>query len=364
MKSIFDYLKWRGDLPFGQDGINEVDGLIFSILAYIDWAKIDYKDRTLDQVGVLADSFSRAAGDLGPRVMANRIRNLTETLALTVRYGNVRILDYEKNYNDEVQMQFSATTFVLPSGVRVIAFRGTDESLVGWKEDLNMSFCDGIPSQFEATRYVQEKLQPDTSYVLCGHSKGGNLAVWAATHVKAPERCELLAVFSNDAPGFRSGILETEAYRRIRSKIGSFVPESSVVGILMEHDDYITIKSKGVAVFQHDPFTWKISGKKFRYTKKRTLYGATMDRVLNDWINSLTTEERENFVECIWTVVSSSQAKTILDFSSLKKFFSMQKTFLLMDMGTKKKVMSILFRLLTESAKIRKSIPENKYSEY
>jgi len=227
-------------------------------------------------------------------------------------------------------MQFAAITFLLPDNTGVIAFRGTDTSLIGWKEDLNMSFISGIPSQIKAAEYsadIMDKYR--ISFRLVGHSKGGNLAVWASAHLSKTQKKRVLAVYSNDGPGFNDDFLDSDIYKEVREKIFSFVPESSIVGVLLSHDEFTTISSSSASVLQHDPFSWIVQGRTFIYNNARTASGRQMERVINAWIKSMSPTERESFIESVFDLLGSSNAKTLedLDKGKIKTLFSMQKTY-------------------------------------
>ena len=177
---------------------------------------------------------------------------------------------------------------------------------------------------------------------LGGHSKGGNLAIWAATHLPLESQRDILSVYNNDGPGFREEFLKGARYLQIRDRIFSYVPESSIVGVLMEHDEYTTIRSYNSSVLQHNPFSWMVLGTHFVYDDGRSFSGRKFEKAINSWIKSMTAEEREELVENIYGILSSSDAKTIndLDKAKMKSFLSMHKTF--REMGIKKQTQLML----------------------
>ena len=215
--------------------------------------------------------------------------------------------------------------------------------MVGWKEDFNMCFTDEIPSQIEAAKYAAAVAKDlPMSLRLGGHSKGGNLAIWAATHLSVEQQERILTVYNNDGPGFSEKFINCEMYRNIRSKIRSFVPESSIVGVLMEHDKYKTIRSSNPLVLQHDPFSWVVLGTHFVYDDARSFSGRRFEKAINTWILSMSAKEREELVENVYDILVSSNAKTIddIDKAKLKSFLCMHRTF--REMGIKKQTQLML----------------------
>lgn len=336
---VFDYLDWRGDITFQQAEFNEIDSLILSIFAYLDFSctlgSEDYPFAdAIEKICMLPDEVKYA----GPTVTIMRsVVELARKAASVRRFQDMKVAQFVDITDEEREIQFAAITFLLPDDTAFASFRGTDNTLVGWKEDLNMSFIDGIPSQLEAAKYVENLLaNTDRPIRLGGHSKGGNLAIWASAHQQPEYRSRIIQIYSNDAPGFSENFLNSAIYRDIRDKILSFVPESSIVGVLMEHDQYTTILSKYPTVLQHDPFSWLVMGPHFIYDNDRTISGRQFERIINSWIRSMSPQEREEFVENIYDIIISSNAKTLdeLDKKKLKSIFLMSKTF--RDMGFKK----------------------------
>ena len=163
--------------------------------------------------------------------------------------------------------QFAAMTFDLPDGSSYIAFRGTDATIVGWKEDFNMAFQYPVPSQAEAADYLNEAARHCRGKLYVGgHSKGGNLAVYAAANCRPDVSARLARVFSHDGPGFLEQALQSEAFRQVLPKIEKTLPQSSMIGMLLEHqENYKIVKSSSISIWQHNPFSWEINGDDFSY---------------------------------------------------------------------------------------------------
>lgn len=343
---VFDYLDWRGEFAFQQSEFNEIDALILSIFAYLDFSCIRdcYDFPFIDAINMICGLPDKVKYN-GPNIIMHSVVELAKKASFTKRFCDMKISKFVDITNEEREIQFAAITFLLPDDTAFVSFRGTDNTLVGWKEDFNMLFIDGIPSQLEAIQYVENLLKKSKQSIrLGGHSKGGNLAIWAGAHQKPIYKNRIVQIYSNDGPGFSENFLNSSIYQDIRGKILSFVPESSIVGVLMEHDQYITILSKSPTVLQHDPFSWIVIGSHFVYDNDRTISGMQFERVINSWIRAMSPQEREALVENVYDIIISSNAKTLedLDKKKLKSLFLMSKTF--REMGIKKQA-QLLFSL-------------------
>ena len=318
--TVMDYLRWRGDLPLARDGFNEVDNLVLCIISYLNFRRFDDL-KTTDPTGAVAL----------PEVAA-RLTEEDEQLGLseldyiplmrlaaeTERFRDVRMFGFTHEWDEEKEMQFDAVSYLLPDNTLFVSFMGTDTSLVGWKEDFNMSFLSAVPAQERAAAYTVEMAAacPNRKLRIGGHSKGGNLAAWAAIHIPADlQKQRLLAAYNNDGPGFSHDMVETEAYRRVADKLHTYIPESSIVGVLLEHaEDYAVIDSSNRSIMQHEPMSWNGDGPRVVHLGQRSQMGKLSDDVLRQWIGSMTPQEREQFSDALFDVLSlSGKARTLDD---------------------------------------------------
>jgi len=315
MYDVFDYLKWRGDLPFEQVEPNPVDMLIFSIFSYIDFGSIVPGMAG----GKIALSYAAkrflALSDRESRVRTKRDTELLELAASSGRFGPVRLAFYRNVFKAEQETQFAAITYYLSDGTAVLAFRGTDGTLVGWKEDFNMAFQESVPAQLQALRYVNEvAIHTLCPMRLVGHSKGGNLAVYAGAKISKATQERILEIHNQDGPGFTENMMQDPGYRAIVPKIVTYVPESSVVGMLLEHEEpYTVVQSKQVGPMQHDPYSWEVQRDGFIYKEEISETSKKIDRTMKAWYRSMNVEERNALVDVVYSILTSGGASTVKD---------------------------------------------------
>ena len=325
---LYDYLNWRGDISFELLPPCEVDNLIFSIIAYVDFSDIVPEELNYaKKPSVLLNatkSFLRARSgilrDLGLMIPRETVTLLVRA-AKTARFGLCRPFCFVNRVCDEEQKQFSAISFMLPGGDTFVTFRGTDDTIIGWKENFNMTFMHPVPAQTEALLYLENIARITTGKLYVGgHSKGGNLAVYAS--VKACERTRerIVAVYNNDGPGFDREFIESEDYLAMSQRIHTLVPQSSVVGMLLEHEErYTVVKSTSSGIMQHNGLTWSVMGGKFIHLDSIDDSSKLLDTSLKDWLAGLSPAEREDFVEKLYEAAISTNAKTLSELNSDKR---------------------------------------------
>ena len=222
-----------------------------------------------------------------------------------------------------MQTQFAALCIVIGDGSFYISFRGTDDTLVGWKENFNMGFMDSVPAQLLAAQYTEAAARAIRGKIrIGGHSKGGNLSLYAASHLPRRLQKRIIAVYNNDGPGFGKSITETEGFVAIAPRVLTVVPQSSVVGLLLEHGKVDKIvKSTGDGVWQHDPYTWEVLGDHFILADALTPESLRLEKTLKAWVADMTVEQRRDMVEAIYKVFTANNAKTLTDIASDKLDF-------------------------------------------
>lgn len=328
MGSLFDYLNWRGDLSFSQSEINDVDSLIFSLISYVDFRGIvssSHENGSQIPLRTAVNAFFTknpdpkkiSLGLMVPRDILKLLRAVKETK----RYRNVGVKAHVSVLDIKREMQFSATTFLLDDGCAVVAYRGTDDTIVGWKENFNMSFMEFVPAQKESVSYLEEAaLNFEGDILVTGHSKGGNLAVYSAVYSRESIQNRLTRVWSNDGPGFCNKMLDNPSYIKIRPIIRTLIPQTSIVGILLEHEEnYIVVKSRQKGAMQHDGLTWEIMGSSFVQLETVTEECKRIDRTLNGFIHAMSLEQRAEFTEAMYQLFSVDNALTLTDLVSMRR---------------------------------------------
>ena len=315
MGTMFDYLKWRGDLTFSQDPPNGVDALIFSTLSYIHYGGlVESKPLVPVRLREAAEYFFTRE-DPEQYVRVEKDLDLLQQAAMTTRFGNSRLVMYRDSLIPEQETQFAAVTFLLDDGTAFLAFRGTDYTLVGWKEDFNMSFQQTVPAQRLAQQYVREvAAEFELPLRLGGHSKGGNLAVFAAARSGPLLQQRILEVYNNDGPGFTKYLMGDPGYLAMVPRIKTFIPQSSVIGMLLEHEEpYTVVKSRTVSVLQHDPYSWEVLGRNFITVEEIDEDSRFLDATIKSWFSDMTNQERGRLVDVMFTLLGSGGVDTTME---------------------------------------------------
>lgn len=313
MANIFDYLDWRGDLPFAQIPFCAVDGMILSRLSYLPFDGIVSETTAVSVPLFEVAQVLIEQEETARKVLLQEDLQLLLALAQSIRFQQVRLSAYVNQIDAETQTQFSAMTVALGDGRYFIAFRGTDDTLVGWKEDFNMTFTCPVPAQRSAAVYVERIMrQISGEFLLGGHSKGGNLAVYAAAFCPEELQRRIVAVYNNDGPGFDERVLSTVGYKRICERVQTYVPQSSVVGMLLEHEEaYTIIHSTVGGMGQHNLYSWEVLRDRFVTLDTVTNSSRFVDRTLKQWLSSLMPEERERMVDAVYQMLRETNADTL-----------------------------------------------------
>lgn len=312
--NMLDYLQWRGDIPFSACGLNEVDNLIFSSLAYLDLGGLVSADGSVSlTLSSLFEAYSRTGRAQNENSPDRPV--LLKAAAESVRFRDVALCRYINEIDTDKQIQFSAVTFRYLPDAAYIAFRGTDQTIVGWREDFNMSFLHKTPGQNAAAAYVNQIAAAlPGRLTVGGHSKGGNFAVYAAAFCDPAAGARIERVYSNDGPGFRQEITADERYLAILPKTEKIIPESSLVGILLSgKEDRRVVKSSAKGMAQHNPFTWCVMGAAFEEADERTKSSIFMDDTLSKWVASLSDDDLKTMFDAIFDSLDASGVKTLKD---------------------------------------------------
>lgn len=360
MANILDYLDWRGDIPMSTDGFNEVDNLILAKLSFIDFSGVvpppgeEGGVRLRDAAAGYFAKNGETAADMGVLV-PGEVPELLRRMAACARFCDMRLNAYEDVLDEGKEEQFAALCAELGDGTAYCAFRGTDDTLVGWKEDFNLGFLETIPSQARSVDYLlRVARQYGGPLRVGGHSKGGNLAVYSAVHAPEEVQERIVMVYNNDGPGFKDDLTETEGYRRIASRIRTFKPQSSVVGQILKHTQDVTVvHSTGSGIGQHNGFTWEVKGAAFVHMPELSREGKLTEETLESTAAELSVEQRKAFVEALYEVLTGTGARTLseLNEEKLKNAAGMLKTYRDLDEPTRQALSDAIRILLKHGAK-------------
>ena len=308
MSNILDYLKWRGDLPLNVVSINEVDGLIMSELSMMHW-EYALAPETAATLAELFPSMQRQPVSVG--FTAENDMKLLIALANSARFNALTISDYISRSDPALEMQFAAIAIHLPDGAIFVSFRGTDSSLVGWKEDCNLAFSTPVPAQAAAGQYLAMICEryPGQPLWVGGHSKGGNLAMYAAATADEAIRGKILGVFNYDGPGLSDRMDAPALYARLAGRLHSCVPQGSIVGLLLAHpDEYTVVKSVSVSILQHDPYSWQVEGPAFVHVPELSRDSARFDIAFRRWLSEVDEADRGVLIETLFNILEASGA--------------------------------------------------------
>ena len=320
MATMDDYLEWRGDLPLTVDPFNEVDNLILVQMAYIDFDGVvcapgDHSPLTLAQVNEAYWQLHTKEEVLARKTFVSSAPFLMDKAAQTARFGSVLLTDYVNIVSVEKQEQMAVLTYLLPDGTSYVAFRGTDDTVIGWKEDFNLSYMEETLGQKHAVEYMNQCFQGNTRPLrVGGHSKGGNFAVYASAFADPSIQKQITEVYSNDGPGLLYRLTQAEGYQAILPLVNSIVPEDSIVGMLMASGaSHHVVKSSAQGILQHDATTWLVRGKHFEECKTRSSLSLFFEKTLHGWIDNIGEEHRKEFVDTLFSFLLGTGASTITD---------------------------------------------------
>ena len=312
MANVFDYLNWRGDLNLEKSNFNEIDNLILSRFSYFPFDNI-IKENEIVTIKELSKRFEKTG--INPmHILWKDDKEFFPAMGKTERFGNMLATKYVNKIETEQEKQFSAITVLMPDDTIYVSFRGTDNTIVGWKEDFNMSFKSHIASQISAKEYLENIAEefPNKKIRVGGHSKGGNIAIYASAFAKQEVKNRIINVYNNDGPGFCEDVIKTAEYQEIMPKTHTYIPKSSIIGILMNHkEEYTIVESTQKGIMQHDLYTWQILGKKFVTAKELTNDSVFIDKTITSWLEKVEPTKREQVIDVIFEILSNTDAQTM-----------------------------------------------------
>ena len=331
MGNIMDYINWRGDLSFEQSKFNEVDNLILACFSY---GNLDGIPAVAEQKGIelknLAEEFMKLHTMEELEADKSFIRLapfMMLEMAETNRFGNSVIRNYVNEIVTEAEQQFAAVEIVLEDGTSYVSFRGTDDTIIGWKEDFNLS-TGVVPAQERAVEYVRRVSENTTGMLrVGGHSKGGNLAIYGAVMCKEAHE-KILEVYSNDGPGFSKEFQKLPETEEMMDKIIRIIPEYSIIGTLLEHEkDPVIVASSSKGLLQHDGFSWEVQGPALVRRDSLSRTALRFIEILHKWIDGMEMEQKKVLIEDLFATLQASGYENLSEVQSggLKSLAAMVK---------------------------------------
>ena len=332
MGTLEDYIKWRGDLTFSQDGFNTIDNLVLSCISYVEMDDIftasSQKEMTLQEISDIYFKKVFPKKNFRDGSILKDAPLTLKAISKTSRYKNIKVRNYVSKNDVKKTLQFAAMEFVLPDDTSYIAYRGTDDSIVGWKEDFRLATSE-VEAEKEAVKYLNTVAKDSIGKLrVGGHSKGGHLALYAVAKCNQAVRDRVKNIYSNDGPGFMKKVAQSKAIKDVTPRLVSIVPEDTVVGLLMEPvGKFIVVKSKATALAQHNLATWCIEGKKLVTTKEVSKTAKLIDATLKENISKMSPKELDEFVDNLFAIFEATGALTLTELknSGLKGLQALSK---------------------------------------
>lgn len=331
MGNIMDYISWRGDLSFEQSQFNEVDNLILACFSYVN---LDGISAVTKQKGIGLKKLTKEFMKLHTMKELEADKSFIRLapfmmmeMAKSVRFGKCAVRNYVNDIVTEAEQQFAAMEIVLEDGTSYVSFRGTDDTIIGWKEDFNLS-TGVVPAQKRAIEYLQ-KISEHTDGMLRvgGHSKGGNLAIYGSVMCKSAHE-KILEIYSNDGPGFSREFQELPETKEMMPKIIRIIPEYSIIGTLLEHEkEPVIVASSSKGLLQHDGFSWEVQGPALVRRDSLNKTALRFIEILHKWIDGMDMEQKRLLIEDLFATLQASGYENLSEVQSggLKSLAAMVK---------------------------------------
>lgn len=343
MANVIDYLDWRGDIPFSPDfPFNEADTVALCLFSYLEMEKI-----ALNETETIQSICEKILTREDQHYHLEMDKELAKRLAVSNRLGKLKVTDFEFDRDKEEQEQFAALCVHLPQDEVVMVYRGTDSSVIGWKEDLNMAFMEEVPAQASGLGYATRMAQKyeGERLRLMGHSKGGNVAMYAAFYLPLEYARRIVRVDNLDGPGFAEKVIQENATDDLIPKMHTFFPTDSIIGRLLKHlEDHTVVQSDRLGVYQHDLYSWQILRNKIVRGEGLTQQSEVISGMFTGWLQHSSLEQRAVFADAIYKIYSSTNQETVKEFhrSIIKNAPTILRAYRGMDPKEKKTALEML----------------------
>ncbi len=319
-KTIIEYIKTKNE-RFSEMAFNDVDGLILAQFSYINFNGLVDNIENKGQWVPISSLYKAEKFDamVDNTFFPNLNLELIAALCASPRYRDIGINFYMEKYDKDMETQFAAVSFLLPTDEIVVAFRGTDTTIIGWKEDFNMFHTIPVPGHLSAVSYLKTIASITTNpFYMVGHSKGGNLAIYSLATVDKEIQDRIITVYGYDNPGFIIDRLKDIKYKDIEDKVIKIMPEGSFVGKLFENIGYEKfVKSNQMDAMQHSAFTWEIENDSFVQSYEVTKNIRHIDKTFNTWMYTLDLSQRKLLVDTVFSAVDLSEVEKVSELAPL-----------------------------------------------
>ena len=363
---MLEYIKWRGDLTFDERELNVVDSLIFSMLSYETFDGILYHQNalTLKEVSDIFFTIYKEEDLKNRKTFTNRSYELLKAMAASPRYQSLILSNYVNDIDNDANLQFCALTIEHKNKWKYVVFRGTDDTFIGWKEDFMMTYKDEVLSQKKAVDYLHTIFNQDTlitkvfqtyDYYIGGHSKGGNLAIYASGQVSKHIQKRIKRIDNFDGPGFSKKTWALDSMQSIIPKIHTYIPTASFFGRMFEHHGNLyVVNCKQIGLLQHNLYNWLIDVDKLSYADDVSDASDKAVNGLNELLEDLSNEEREKLIENLFNIFDTLHIYNYNDLTKLEINKIIKALFELNELSEKeKKVIIDLVRIIIDLSSIK-----------
>lgn len=321
MKNMLDYIKEFGHVSFEERAFSEIDALVLTELEYLPLEKVVPSDEngenfvTVKEIAEYMQEHKQELFDENPMMITQERHEVSQVIADAPRFQSLKFFGVVSEWDKDTTKQFAAVTVEVEPSVRLVVFRGTDETLIGWKEDFLMTYSPLVAAQTDAKEYLAKQASLwGGDLMVSGHSKGGNLAIYAAATQEEDVQLRIVDIFCFDSPGLYRSVLETKGYQNIVPLAMRYIPQDSLVGLMLESEvPYVIVKSNATGAMQHSAMTWEIEDGQFIKMEKLTKNSQLNDQTLKKWTESVSDEELELFWNVFFELLFSVGIDTVND---------------------------------------------------
>ena len=321
MKNMLDYIKEFGHVSFEERAFSEIDALVLTELEYLPLEKVVPSDEngenfvTVKEIAEYMQEHKQELFDENPMMITEERHEVSQVIADAPRFQSLKFFGVVSEWDKDTTKQFAAVTVEVEPSVRLVVFRGTDETLIGWKEDFLMTYSPLVAAQTDAKEYLAKQASLcDGDLMISGHSKGGNLAIYAAATQEEDVQLRIVDIFCFDSPGLYRSVLETKGYQNIVPLAMRYIPQDSLVGLMLESQvPYVIVKSNATGAMQHSAMTWEIEDGQFIKMEKLTKNSQLNDQTFKKWTESVSDEELELFWNVFFELLFSVGIDTVND---------------------------------------------------